>query len=223
MRDAIHEGDGPRLLRSWKLMMLYWQHGGHTKYALETMHLLGAVHATATPRVAHELTWCRFVNNRGGCGNNIPVDLYMEHLNRTLKDYISSACANVSQETIVRASHSLHLVLQISSQFDRCSGVDCVSLHHTKREYGKYLQVILKELVSDSKVFEYIPGRHHHTFKNIQPHISSHIDINKWIKYPTKKFRTLPNLATSFIPNYLCVYISMQPLFLILYTACVGE
>ena len=55
-------------------MMLYWRHAGHTKYALEAVHLLGAVNATATPRVAHELTWCRFVN-RGGVGNNLPVDL----------------------------------------------------------------------------------------------------------------------------------------------------
>ena len=34
VQDAIHEGDGPRLLHCWKLMMLYWRHGGHTKYAL---------------------------------------------------------------------------------------------------------------------------------------------------------------------------------------------
>ena len=46
VRDAIHEGDGPRLLRCWKLMMMYWRHGGHTKYALETLHLLGAIQTT---------------------------------------------------------------------------------------------------------------------------------------------------------------------------------
>lgn len=79
VRDAIHEGDGPRLLRCWKLMMLYWRHGGHTKYALEAEHLLGAVHATATPRIANELTWCRFVINRGGVGNNIVYGASQPH------------------------------------------------------------------------------------------------------------------------------------------------
>ena len=56
--DAVHEGDGPRLLCCWKLMMLYWRHAGHTKYALEAVHLLWAIQATASPRVTHELTWC---------------------------------------------------------------------------------------------------------------------------------------------------------------------
>ena len=95
LRDAIHEGDGERVLRCWKFMLLYWRCGGHTKYTLETIHLLGAVHATCTARVAHELTWCRFINRRGGAGNNLPVDLYMEHLNRTLKDYLHGLGANI--------------------------------------------------------------------------------------------------------------------------------
>ena len=88
LRDGIHEGNGERVIRCWKLMLLYWRYGGHTKYALEAVHLLGAVHATSTARVAHELTWCRSINKRGGAGNNLSVDLYMEHLNRTLKDYL---------------------------------------------------------------------------------------------------------------------------------------
>ena len=58
-------------------MMLYWRHAGHTKYALEAVHLLGAIQAIASSRVAHELIWCRFVNNCGGAENNIPVDLYI--------------------------------------------------------------------------------------------------------------------------------------------------
>ena len=80
----------------------------------------------------------------------------MEHLNRTLKDYITSTGANVSEAGIVRASHSLHSLMQISTQFDQCSGVNCVSLHHTRREYGTDLDFIVKELVVDSKVFDYI-------------------------------------------------------------------
>ena len=179
LRDGIHEGDGPRVICCWKFMMLYWRHSGHTKYSLETLHLLGAM---ATPRVAHELTWWRFVNNRGGAGNNLPVDLFMEHLNHTLKDYFASTCANVSEASIVRVSKSLHSLLQISKQFDRTSGVKPISLHHSRREYGTDLELILKELVVDSNVFDYVPGRYHYSFKTTQPHIISHVDVNKWIK-----------------------------------------
>ena len=56
--DAIREGDGIRVLRCWKFMLLYWRYAGHTKYCLEALRLWGSVNATATPRIVHEIVWC---------------------------------------------------------------------------------------------------------------------------------------------------------------------
>lgn len=39
LRDAIHEGDGPRIIPCWKFMLLHWRHAGHSKYAHEVVHL----------------------------------------------------------------------------------------------------------------------------------------------------------------------------------------
>ena len=36
-RDAIHEGDGERILRCWKFMLLYYFATGHSKYAVEAL------------------------------------------------------------------------------------------------------------------------------------------------------------------------------------------
>ena len=44
---------------------------------------------------------------------------------------------------------------------------------------------ILTQLVTDTKVFDYIAGQYHKTFKGIHPHISSHLDtvkLTNWIK-----------------------------------------
>lgn len=60
LRDSIRQADVPRVLRCWKFMLLYWRYAGHTKYSLEVIHLLGPIKATVTPRLAHEITWCRF-------------------------------------------------------------------------------------------------------------------------------------------------------------------
>ena len=76
-----------------------WRHAGHTKYCLEAFRLLAGVNATATSRIAHEVMWCRFINSRGGAGNNISVDLHMEHINRTLKDYLLGLGANLGEKT----------------------------------------------------------------------------------------------------------------------------
>lgn len=70
-------------------MLLHWWHAKHTKHSLEALHLIAAINATATERIPYELVWCRFINTRGVPGGNILVDLYMEHLNRTLKDYLA--------------------------------------------------------------------------------------------------------------------------------------
>ena len=185
LRDAIHEGDGPRIIRCWKFMLLHWKHAGHTKYAYEEIELICSIHAAASSRIAHELLWCRVVNTRGGPGNNIPVDLFLEHLNRTLKDYIRSVGPNVSSSTTVHASKSLKFLLNVGTHFDSICGIKPVSLHHTKASSKDDRDKIIKQLITESKVFDYVPGRYHKTFKNIRPHISSHIDASKlitWIK-----------------------------------------
>ena len=46
------------------------------------------IHATLTPRDAQRTIWNRTVNNRGGLGNNVPLDLDLEHDNHLLKDII---------------------------------------------------------------------------------------------------------------------------------------
>ena len=33
LRDAIHEGDGPRIIWCWKFLLLYFRITGHTRYA----------------------------------------------------------------------------------------------------------------------------------------------------------------------------------------------
>ena len=179
LRDAIHEGDGPRIFRCWKLMLLYWWHAGHTKYAHEAVHFIGAVKATASPRIAQELLWCRTVNTCGGAGSNIPVDLFLEFLNRTLKDYLNGIGSNVSESTIVQASKSLKCLLNVCTHFDQ---ICTASIHHTKKSSNQDRDKIIDELCNKSKVFDYIPGRFHSTFKNISPHISSHIQVDKLTK-----------------------------------------
>ena len=40
MEDAIREGDGERMIRLWKFLLLLFKQAGKTKYSLEAMHLL---------------------------------------------------------------------------------------------------------------------------------------------------------------------------------------
>ena len=49
--DAISEGDGARLLRNWKFLLLYFQHDtGSQKYSLEALYLMFQVYALLSPK-----------------------------------------------------------------------------------------------------------------------------------------------------------------------------
>ena len=83
----------------------------------------------------------------------------------------------MSPSTIVQASKSLKFLLNVGDHFDEICDIKAVSLHHTKASSKEDRDKILKQLVSESRVFDYVPGRYHKTFKGIHPHISSHIDV----------------------------------------------
>ena len=70
--DAIKEGDGERVYRVWKYLLLLFRESGRTKYALEALNL-HFQHYGLPPRLAFEIVWSRFVNSKGGQGGNIPV------------------------------------------------------------------------------------------------------------------------------------------------------
>lgn len=65
--DAIKEGDGARIMRQYKYIMLYCKaDGSHsTKYALECLHQFFLVHALLSQRDSERFVWNRSVNNSG--------------------------------------------------------------------------------------------------------------------------------------------------------------
>ena len=106
-KAAIREGDGLRILRCWKALLLHFHSANHYNYAKEAVRMIATVNALATPQVAAQITWSRVVNPTGLQGHNIPVDLKNQHLNLALKEAVSSVGANISQKTITQCGKSL--------------------------------------------------------------------------------------------------------------------
>ena len=79
-RDSIKEGDGNRVILTWKFMLPIFAATLRKNYAIEAFHTLSNC-KLLPPRQAHQLVWSRFINvcnNTAGC--NIPCDLHNEHL-----------------------------------------------------------------------------------------------------------------------------------------------
>lgn len=63
--DAVKEGDGERIMRCWKIFLLYYKAYGHHKYALASFLLQSNIMAIFTEAQAQQLIWNRTVNKKG--------------------------------------------------------------------------------------------------------------------------------------------------------------
>lgn len=98
--DAIREGDGERILRCWRYLLVIFKNSGRKNYSLEVLNMLCQNQYKLSPRLSAELLWSRFVNVHGLPGRNIPADLHMEHLNRVVKEAIKVLGVNKSNVSI---------------------------------------------------------------------------------------------------------------------------
>ena len=90
------------------------------------------------------MKWNRSVNKHGGKGNNIPLDLKMEQLNKQLKTLWRGLGANLSQKSAQRIASSLEsLELVIGSVYNDCNYAG----HAGYRAKGKPEEAVVKDLI----------------------------------------------------------------------------
>ena len=182
--DAIHEGDGLRILRCWRFMLLVLKSTGKRKYSIQAATLLLQYHYIFTERMKHQLIWSRTVNVHGKRGKNIPMDLHMEHLNRNLKCAITHLGANVAGTTIQRVGFCLRKLIDIKDNFDRSIGIPIESGWHTSHSLTKDLTMVLEEL-KKADVFDNEKKRKHSEFKSFKCNVAGSIkkkELLEWLK-----------------------------------------
>ena len=119
--DGIREGDGDRIIRCWRYMLLIFRATNKRKYSIQAATLLLQYHFVFTERMKEQLVWSRTINTHGRLGKNIPMDLHNEHLNRIVKDGMKALSSNVNEaQAIERIGKSLRLLVDFLNNFDTC-------------------------------------------------------------------------------------------------------
>lgn len=172
-KDAVKEGDGPRVIRCWKFLLPIFRAARRKNYAIQAFTLLAKRYVLLSPRLQQQLVWSRFVNVQGIPGGNIEMDLHMEHLNRITKSALGNQGSNLQPSVITRIGKISGALMSVSKQFDEVSGVTKQATSHTATSYQKDLQKIVHQLSSVSKVFENKPGRSHQSFSSVDCHITA--------------------------------------------------
>ena len=181
--DAVKEGDGDRVIRVWKFLLLVFKNSGQKNYSLETLNLLLQERYILSERQKLQLKWSRFINTCGRQGCNIPCDLHMEHLNRCLKCIMRNMGANLTTESITVAAKSISIVNNVCEVFE--NGVTKSkpnSIYHPIPSFSKDFNMILKVLINE-EVFFTKHSRSHASYKHKKGLLEQHdaTKLSEWL------------------------------------------
>ena len=181
--DAVKEGDGQRVIRCWRYLLIIFHNSNRTNYGMEAILLLYQYLYLLTPQQAEQFTYNRFVNTSGLPGRNISADLHMEHLNRELKSCIAT-CVHSSkpEKAIVRIGKAIGTLAPVIDQFDK---INNVGNHQTRHKSTTMKQDVLQVVshINKYNILHNIPKRKFPTFPNVKSllHKKSKDEILSWI------------------------------------------
>ena len=104
--------------------------------------------------------WNWFVNVRGGAGNNLPCDLFNEHINKLLNYIINNMGSNLTKSALQRAARSITTLEKISETFAGQSGVPCMTTAHGTRPNRDDVKKVVSIVLNDKLLMEM--GEHDH-------------------------------------------------------------
>ena len=158
---------------------------------MATLELLAQVNHLLSPRMAHCLTWNRFLNHKGNVNTNHALDLEVEH-NKYFKNDICSYRGEITDKSIARVSKSTQITDSIVNNFDKSTHIKCPSGNH-KEASTKDDVMHLVEQFKEAEVYNKIPGRFHTAFPNMKYNILDNLDMGKFKSWITKSSKTFEN------------------------------
>ena len=186
-KDAIREGDGDRDTNVWKFFLPLFSATGHKNYANEAFTYLKQCFLTLPPHLANQVKWSRFVNTSGLPGRNISCDLFMEHLNRQVKQSIMGLGANKSEEAIITVGKAIGTISDTLHTFDSELEVSKDSGKHTKNSNQKDLHTVIRQLC-EADVFNKANKNINKSFSNLTPNLIRSLDEKVMRDWLAEKF-----------------------------------
>ena len=181
--DVIKHGDGERVIRLYKYFCLYFKVCSCPKYSFAMLQLQAQVNALLSARLAHSLTWNRFVNHQGKPDTNHPMDLEIEHDNKLFKNDCQSYRGEITDKTMKRVGRSAMPSDEILRNFDKTSEVKRLSGKHTMMSTQEDVLALVEHLLP-AQVYSNIPGIAHSAYEQMPNSLLDAIDCEKlktWI------------------------------------------
>ena len=189
--DAVSEGDGMRIIRQYKyLMLLCKADDPHSvKYALERLYQLILTNSLSE-KEAEIFVWNRTVNNHGGRGNNTLHDLEVEHSNNFNKQGYGNLRVNLTEKAVTRICQAEKPIKAVIGMVDKILQRSIRSGKHVQHFPVVDQDELVKKLVENG-VFSYKEGRSYRHLKGFERDVLANLDMSKcytWINDHKNKF-----------------------------------
>ena len=122
----MREGDGERLYRIWKFLLLIFKAAKRKNYSIEALNLQLQLNYILLPTQSAQLKWFRCINTTNIVGRNIPTDLHLELLNCRLKCSMRNMGSNITDNSVKFAAECVQVVNSICIKFEECTS-NCAS------------------------------------------------------------------------------------------------
>ena len=138
----------------------------------------------------------RFINSIGKWGGNIPLDLFMEHLNLLLKRLGKGMGGNMTNASLQRAAQSVVPLDVMKGIYEDCSKIKR-SGHHGSKNPEEAVEVIVNDLLKGN-VFGHRPGRSGYpSFAKFKSNILDvdYRDFFQWSKDRLREWKAIYEVA----------------------------
>jgi len=192
--DAKKRGDGERIYRLYKYLLVYFKVDGRHKYSYQSLHFLAQINFLLPPALAHELKWNRFVNNLGKPDSNVELDRELEHRNKYVKEDLGQYQGKVTEKSLERCSKTYDTLQKIVNHFDEETGLNAPSGKHTSADWKDDVLKLAAQY-TEAKIVENLPGRSHNCFPDFPTNYLHKLQSNKFKTWMYEKLQELSQLG----------------------------
>ena len=188
--DAVKEGDGERILRHWRYDFVYFNINRHQNYRLLSFRLIAQVYALLTPRMAARVIHNRTVNAHGGEGHNISLDLFLEFLNKDVKDDLKRSGSILTPKVRDRVGRSKQVLDELLHVFDQEVELFTGIGRHRKPDWSGEISQMVMDLKGED-FFQIHPGRMFQSFPQFPKNKIFNIDLRNLETWVAQQLTTL--------------------------------
>ena len=174
---ARQNGDGDRVMRYYKYMLLLYKLDGRTKYSHYVFQMLQCINELFPEKLAFDVVYNRFTNTEGKPNSNVEIDRKMEHLNKKVKQDIKDFNGNVTRASLKRASHSYQGIDECLHSYDNFAEINKRSSRHSKNDDKEDVLSLADQMTTREVFMDHKDGRCHQAFPAFSDNLFKHIDM----------------------------------------------